>query len=226
MAWRVCYNHSGRGVPLTQNEIDAGEVMDMKKWLALLMAACLMAGCASAFAEADAALPEPDEVVAAAASADADEAEGEDAGELGELEDAPADPDEPFLLWFEEGFGLTLPAGWVSYPVDEADVEKGLRYILGDGEGACYLYIQAQSAAGMDIEAVSGLIEKDAEKEKTGDLTFGGQPFQAFIDSARDLSGCSTVLNGELLSFLFKPQSDTAYMMTATGIMESFTIMK
>lgn len=194
----------------------------MKKWLALLMAACLLAGFAQAFAEADTALPEPDEVVAAAAI-DADETELEDADEL---EDAPEALDEPFRLWFEEGFGLTLPAGWVSYPVDDEAVGKGLRYILGDGEGACYLYIQAQSAAGMDMEAVSGLIEKDAEKEKTGDLSFGGQSFEAFIDSTRDLSGCSTVLNGELLSFLFKPQSDTAYMMTATGIMESFTIMK
>ena len=48
---------------------------------------------------------------------------------------------ERFTLRFDEGFALSLPKGWVSYPAGEGPI----RYALGAGDGTRYLYILIQS---------------------------------------------------------------------------------
>ena len=67
-----------------------------------------------------------------------DEKEEADA-EAPEEEPAEVEPEvEPgagVQVWFEEGFGLTLPADWVGYPVSDDAAEKGIRYVVGDPSG-------------------------------------------------------------------------------------------
>ena len=135
----------------------------------------------------------------------------------------PGTAEETFRLWFEEGFGLSIPAGWYSYPVSEADRAAGLRYILGDGQR--YLYVQAQPTRLADAGALSALVEENGNLEKTGDLTFGGTPFVAFIDRDRDISGCAALWGREIIAFLFTPQSNSAFMGIATNVMESFAAL-
>ena len=136
---------------------------------------------------------------------------------------APTDaPEKRFDLWFEEGFGLAIPEDWVSYPVSEADRQAGLRYALGDGSDARFFYICFQSTRLERPEALSAMIDADEALEKTGDLTFGDVPFVAFIDHARNASGCAMLWGGDIVTFLFSPQTDMDYMMTATEIMETF----
>ena len=177
-----------------------------------------------AMAEEAVTLPDPEAITGAVEAGAADAAENETVVEA--AAEPEEDEGEPFTLWFEEGFSLELPAGWVSYPVSEAEAGTGLRYALGDGTGAHFLYVQAQPAASADMAALARMIEDDAGKQMTGELNFGGRPFVAFIDVDNDLSGCSTVRNGEILSFLFVPRGDANYMMTATSLMETFTEMK
>ena len=60
--------------------------------------------------------------------------------------------------------------------------------------------------------------------EKTGELTFGGQTFLAYGIPAENLSGCMTILNDHLLTFIYSPQSDSEYMLQAAEIMDTFKL--
>ena len=182
----------------------------MKKLLALILALCLLSSLA-ALAEteaeddlASAALPSPEEVSAEVALEEA----GPDAGS--------------FVLWFDEGFGLTFPAGWVRYDVDADDARAGIRYALGDGEGKRYLYIQLTDSAYADIEALTEAVDAAPGYTKSGSLTFGGQDFVSFIDQEKIASCCATVWGENLLVFIFTPQNDPDYMLDASRMMETF----
>ena len=131
--------------------------------------------------------------------------------------------EDVFTLWFEDGFGLSLPEGWVCYPVSAADAEKGMRYALGDADSTHFMYIQRQPTTLTDMDALDAAIEAHEGYEKTSELNFNNQPFLAFIAPAQNISACVTLFDGDLLAFIFTPQDDSAYMLTATGIMESFT---
>ena len=124
-----------------------------------------------------------------------------------------------FTLRFDEGFSLRLPAGWVSYPAEGA----GVRYALGDGTGGRYLYILAQDAPFEDFDALQAAVAEGG-REPTGALDMKGQPFAAFIAPDLNASGCATLLGGELITFLFTPQSDSEYMLAAAQIMDSFAL--
>ncbi len=125
-----------------------------------------------------------------------------------------------FALRFDEGFSLRLPEGWVSYPAMGEDV----RYALGDGTGARYLYILARSTALEDFDALRDAIGKSSRCQATSALDLNGQPFAAFIAADLNASGCATLLNGEQLTFLFTPQDDTEYMLAVAEIMASFRL--
>ena len=129
-----------------------------------------------------------------------------------------------FKLSFEEGFSLSLPEGWVSYPVGEADAVRGLRYALGDGRGERYLYVQSQKSDVADFEALREGIDARGDCSKTDVLNLNGQPFASFVVPSLNASGCATLLNGEQLTFLFTPQSDSAYMLTIAKIMAGFRL--
>lgn len=151
----------------------------------------------------DAALPDPEDIAALA----------DDAG-TGEAQ----------TVWFEEGYGLTLPAGWVSYPVSDEDRSGGVRYALGDGSGEDYLYIQSTPTQLQSVTAIEDAVDREDGLTKTGNLTFGGVDFVAFIDSAQNASCCMTLWGDRLVAFVFTPQSNADFMLTATQIMETFVI--
>jgi len=135
---------------------------------------------------------------------------------------AMAQSDEMFTLWFEEGFCLELPKGWASYPVDEVSAASDIRYILGDGESSRHLYILVRESTHSTMESLDAALSAHESYQKTGDLTFCGQQFLAFIDSAQNISGCMTLLDGDLLTFIFTPQDDSDYMLLAASIMNCY----
>ena len=130
---------------------------------------------------------------------------------------ALAEAGERFTLRFPEGFSLSLPAGWVSYPIEDATI----RYALGDGAGR-YLYVLAQPSPFSDFDDVRAAIDAREDLGKTSPLDLNGQPFAAFIAPELNASGCATLLGGELITFLFTPQDDSEYMLTVAQIMASY----
>lgn len=134
---------------------------------------------------------------------------------------AMAQGDEMFTLWFEEGFSLDLPEGWVSYPVNETG-DSDIRYILGDKDGSRYLYVVIRESTHSTIQSLDAALSGHESYQKTGDLTFSGQKFLAFIDPSQNISGCMTLLDGDLLSFIFTPQNDSDYMLLAASIMNHY----
>ena len=126
---------------------------------------------------------------------------------------------DTFTLWFEEDFSLDLPAGWVSYPTDG---ENDLRYILGNSEGNRHMYIFSRPTTYESIDDLNAAIAADSTYEKTGDLVFDGHSFIAFAIPGQDVSGCMTLQGGNLLTFVYSPQSDYDYMMLAASIMDTF----
>jgi hypothetical protein len=122
-----------------------------------------------------------------------------------------------FDLRFDEGFTLSLPEGWVSYPA----LEGPIRYILGAGDGARFLYILVQPAPDGGFEAMRAAIEANADCGSTSPLDLNGRAFAAFIAPRLNASGCATMVDDKVVMFLFAPQDDSEYMLTAAGIMGS-----
>ena len=214
----VCYNVS----------TNAKGINNMKRLIAILLVACLLTVPAALAEESTEKLPAP-EVVAELADAE-ETAEAEEAPEATDIPEAepteePAEAGEDFELWFEEGFSLTLPEGWVSYPVSDEDRDGGVRYALGDGTGARNLYIQFTDTTAGDVAALSEAVEATDGLNKTGDLNFGGVDFVAFIDATQNASCCATLLDGALMTFVFTPQTDSDFMLTASRVMESFNLL-
>ena len=133
---------------------------------------------------------------------------------------ACAEPAEPIALRFDEGFSLSLPADWVSYPPLQDNVD--IRYVLGDGAGERFMYVLAQETDLADIDALRAAIDAREDCTKSSALDLNGQPFAAFIAPGLNASGCATIRDGELLLFLFTPQSDSDYMLTVAEIMASY----
>lgn len=125
-------------------------------------------------------------------------------------------------LRFEDGFSLSLPQGWVRYEVSEADAAEGLRYILGDGHGERFLYIRRQATDLSDMDALRAEIDARPDCSRSSALDLNGQDFASFIIPDLNASGCVTLIDGELLSFLFTPQDSKEYMLLVAEIMASF----
>ena len=128
------------------------------------------------------------------------------------------DGGKAFALRFDEGFTLSLPEGWVSYPARGGNI----RYALGDGSSDRFLYILGQETELADFDALRAALERRSDCGVTSALDLNGQPFAAFIAPDMNASGCSTLLNGEILTFLYTPQDDKDYMVTVAEIMASF----
>ena len=124
---------------------------------------------------------------------------------------------ERFTLRFDEGFALSLPKGWVSYPAGEGPI----RYALGAGDGARYLYILIQPTELDGFDAMRRAIEADGDCDRTSLLELNGREFAAFIAPALNASGCATFRDGQLITFLFTPQDDSDFMLEAAEIMAS-----
>ena len=120
-----------------------------------------------------------------------------------------------FALRFDEGFTMSLPEGWVSYPAGNGPI----RYVLGSGDGARLLYIQVQPTDIDSPEAMRAAIENSGQCGKTSPLELNGKDFAAFIAPGLNASGCATIHNGQLIVFLFTPRDDSDYMLVAAEIM-------
>ena len=196
----------------------------MKKYLAILLAALLMLGGA-AWAEMSDSEAEAVAVEAEPAEPGLPEDGGLPAPEEVEALTEEAAAADDIEVWFAEGFGLTLPAGWVSYPVSEADQASGVRYALGDGTGEHFLYIQVTPTQLTTAAALTEAVDSEDNLTRSGALSFGGTDFVAFIDNARNASCCATLWGDSLAMFVFTPQSDSGFMLTATQVMETFRTM-
>ena len=133
-----------------------------------------------------------------------------------------ADAEDTIKLRFEDGFSLSLPQGWVRYEVSEADAAEGLRYILGDGNGERFLYIRKQVTELSDMDALRAEIDARPDCSRSSALDLNGQDFASFIIPDLNASGCVTLIDGHLLSFLFTPQDSKEYMLLVAEIMASF----
>ena len=120
-----------------------------------------------------------------------------------------------FALRFDEGFSLSLPEGWVSYPAGG----QPIRYALGPGDGTRFLYILFQETQIDGFDAMRAAIEANGDCGKTSPLDLNGREFAAFIAPRLNASGCATLHDGALITFLFTPQDDSEYMLTAAQIM-------
>ncbi len=165
--------------------------------------------------------PEATEIPEAEATPEPDA----EATEQPEAEPTEAPAPETCAVWFEEGFGLSLPGDWLSYPVSDADRAAGIRYALGDAAGANMLYVQFKPTRMADTDALAEAVETTDGLDKTGTLTFGGRDFVTFIDSRQNASCCATLWGDELAVFVFTPQSDSDFMLTASQLMESFNTL-
>lgn len=129
---------------------------------------------------------------------------------------ALAEP-KTFVLRFDEGFALSLPEGWVSYPAGQGPI----RYALGPGDGARFLYIAVQPTQIGDFENMRAAIEANPDCDSTSPLDLNGVSFAAFVSLRLNVSGCATLRNGELIAFLFTPQDDSDFVLQAAQIMAS-----
>ena len=125
---------------------------------------------------------------------------------------------EKYEVRFDEGFSLTIPAGWVSYPMEDGVI----RYALSDGAGERFLYILVEPTTLTDFDQLRQSIDDREDCGKASPLDLNGLPFAAFIVPGLNASGCATLLDGTTLTFLFTPQDNTDYMLTAAEIMASF----
>lgn len=136
---------------------------------------------------------------------------------------ALAETGNSFTVRFDDAFSLNLPEGWVSFPVDAEDARAGIVFALGDAGGERLLYIQRQTVSGMDtFEALKSAIEAREDCDKVQELENNGQTFASFIMSGENVSGCATLLDGDVFTFLFQPQDDADYMAQVAEIMGSF----
>lgn len=175
----------------------------MKKLVALLLAFALL--FCSAFAETA-------ETIEAAESAET-------------AAPVPVPAGGPTRLAFEDGFVLDIPAGWQYYPVDEDMAARGVLYCLGDAFGERFLYIQSWESDCADIDSLKTRIEAEANPQTCGVYSFNGTDFVIYDLVEGDVSCCAALMDSGVLNFVFTPQSDAEFMVTATQIIASFGIL-
>ena len=122
---------------------------------------------------------------------------------------------------FEDGFSLNLPEGWLHYPVGEEMTRQGVNYCLSDASAQRWLYIQIWKSECADADELAALIERTASPRSSGAYSFNGVDCVIYDLAAGDVSCCAALLDGSIVNFVFTPQSDGDYMMTAAQIMSS-----
>lgn len=145
-----------------------------------------------------------------------------DAVETPAVSPAPA---ASVTLGFEDGFSLELPAGWKYYTLTEEMAAQGVLYCLSDESTQRWLYIQSWDTDCTDIDALQDLIESSAKPQTSGIYTFNGTDFVIYDLVEGDVSCCAALVDSRVLNFVFTPQSDAAFMATATQIIGSFGVL-
>ena len=180
----------------------------MKKLICLLISLLMLMGMALAEPEATTAAETPEASVQPDKSA------------------APMQsPEIPVIIGFEDGFRLELPAGWKYYTITEEMAAQGVLYCLSDESAQRWLYIQSWNTDCTDIDALQDLIERSAAPQTSGIYTFNGTDFVIYDLVEGDVSCCAALVDNRVLNFVFTPQSDAAFMATATQVIGSFGIL-
>ena len=126
---------------------------------------------------------------------------------------------------FEDGFVLTLPDGWLSYPVSDEAAETGVLYCLSDAEAAHWLYIQKWVTDCAALNELNALISRAAHPQSSTIHAFNGTDFIVYDLAEGDVSCCAVLIDGSALNFVFTPQSDAEYMATAVQIISSYAAL-
>ena len=134
-------------------------------------------------------------------------------------------PTGPVTLAFEDGFTLQLPEGWLYHEVSDEMAAQGVYYSLRDSTGVCRLYIQSWLSDCADMNALKELIDRTTSPQSSGVYTFNGTDFVVYDLSEGDISCCAALKDGRVLNFVFTPQSDPDFMLTAAQIMSSYTVL-
>lgn len=134
-------------------------------------------------------------------------------------------PDEPVILGFEDSFSLELPAGWKYYAINAEMAAQGVLYCLSDESAQRWLYIQNWDTDCADIDSLQDLIDRTAAPQTSGIYTFNDTDFVIYDLVEGDVSCCAALVDGRVLNFVFTPQSDAAFMATATQIIGSFGVL-
>jgi len=125
---------------------------------------------------------------------------------------------ESVTLAFEDGFSLSVPSDWVSFPLTEEQQASGFIYCLGSADAARLMYIQRWNT---DYASLADL-QSDMEQRPEIVLRSSNESFLMYNFSSGDCSGCMTLLNGDVLNLLFLPQSDPENMLIAATIATTF----
>lgn len=136
-----------------------------------------------------------------------------------------AAPAASVILGFEDGFSLEFPADWKYYTITDEMAARGVLYCLSDASAQRWLYIQSWDTDCTDIDALQDLIESSAKPQTSGIYTFNGTDFVIYDLVEGDVSCCAALVDGRVLNFVFTPQSDAAFMATATQIIGSFGVL-
>lgn len=143
-----------------------------------------------------------------------------------EVSAAPTEaPAAPVILGFEDGFSLELPEGWKYYAINEEMAAQGVLYCLSDESAHRWLYIQSWDTDCADIDSLKDLIDRTSAPQTSGVYTFNGTDFVIYDLVEGDVSCCAALVDGRVLNFVFTPQSDAAFMATATQIIGSFGVL-
>ncbi len=134
-----------------------------------------------------------------------------------------APPSGPVTLAFEDGFTLELPEGWRYHEVSDEMAEQGVYYNLSDSTGNYHLYIQSWLTDCQNMDGLKELIDRTVSPQSSGIYAFNDTDFVVYDLSAGDVSCCAALKNGHILNFVFTPQSDPDFMLTAAQIMSSYT---
>lgn len=194
----------------------------MKKILAIFLTAVMMtAFCA--FAETDNTAADI-EAVDITADGMNDETEAEES-ENNLIDAEPAEASDSVTLGFEEGFAIELPAGWLHYTVTEEMAVDGVVYCLSDAAGECWLYIQEWQSDCSDADALLELVNNVASPLNSGKYNFNGTDFVVYDLETSDVSCCATLMDGKILNFVFTPQSNADFMVTAAQVIGTFTVL-
>ena len=213
----------------------------MKQWICALLALTLLFACPALAQEA---LPDlsaaGDGIVAAevvtapsdAADAVEPEVDAPESTEAAEPDAADATGEaesqeavETVTVAFEDGFSLELPGDWLHYEVSDEMAQSGVLYCLSDAAGECWLYIQSWITDCGDIEALHTLIDETSQPQTSGVYDFNGTQFVIYDLTDADVSCCAALLNDRVLNFVFTPQSDADFMVSAAQIIGTFTVL-
>ncbi len=204
----------------------------MKRWFCALIALALLISCPAVAQEATDAQTAlgsitAAEVVTADSTEPAPTGEASTSPEADDTEVPPASTPEPapITIAFEDGFSLELPGDWLHYEVSDEMAQKGVLYCLSDAAAERWLYIQSWITDCADIDALSALITETSNPQTSGVYDFNGTPFVVYDLTEGDVSCCAALLNGRVLNFVFTPQSDADFMVTAAQIIGTFTVL-